>query len=144
MKPAVKYRVRRMRPGDIAGVRSLWSSVFHPSIGDDRPGILRFLKRNPGMSSVALSGGKVAGVILCGHDGRRGFIYRMAVDGKCRRLGVGTALAKSAVTAFKKARIPRCIHFVGPTNRASQAFWKKAGWKMAEDRGIMTRDIKQN
>ena len=141
MKPAVRFRVRRMRAGDIAGAQRIWRAVFHPRLGDTRRGILRFLSRNPGMSSVAVSGAKVVGVILCGHDGRRGYIYRMAVDSQFRRRGIGTALAHSAVTAFRRARVPRCIHFIGPKNLASQAFWKQVGWKMPEDRGIMTRDI---
>jgi len=115
--------------------------VFHPRREDGSHNILRFLRRNPGMSSVAIIGGKTVGVILCGHDGRRGYIYRMAVDPQYRRLGIGAALAKCAVTAFRNARIFRCIHFIGPTNRASRAFWKSAGWELVKDRGIMVRDI---
>ena len=32
----------------------------------------RYLRRNPGLSFVARSGGALAGCILCGRDGRRG------------------------------------------------------------------------
>ncbi len=41
---------------------------------------LRFLKRNPTTSVVAVEDGKIVGAILCGHDGRRGCLYHVCVD----------------------------------------------------------------
>ena len=34
----------------------------------------RYLQRNPGLSLVARDGEALAGCILCGHDGRRGYL----------------------------------------------------------------------
>src|SRR5207247_8871003 len=60
----------------------IWRRVEGPEIaeGDDREGIAQFLTRNPGLSRVAIDGAAVVGVALCGHDGRRGHVYHLAVD----------------------------------------------------------------
>ena len=33
-----------------------------------------YLQRNPGLSFVAMAGSKVIGCVMCGHDGRRGYL----------------------------------------------------------------------
>jgi hypothetical protein len=45
---------------------------------DDSPeGIARYLQRNPSTCFAAEEEGELVGVILSGHDGRRGFIYHL-------------------------------------------------------------------
>ena len=46
----------------------------------DSPAALKdFLARNPGLSTVAVLDGRLAGAALCGHDGRRGLLHHLAV-----------------------------------------------------------------
>ena len=40
----------------------------------------RYLQRNPGLSFVARNGAALAGCILCGHDGRRGYLNHLVVE----------------------------------------------------------------
>ena len=69
---------------------------------DDSPeGIGKYLKRNPATSFVATCDGKVVGVILCGHDGRRGIIQHTCVAPDMRRYGIGKKLVELAVDALK-------------------------------------------
>lgn len=66
--------IRAMVIEDYDEVRSLWMTIKGfgiRSVDDSREGVEAFLKRNPGMSVVAIEDGRVAGSILCGHDGRR-------------------------------------------------------------------------
>ena len=70
-----KYEIRVMTIDDYDEVYSLWQTIHGfgiRSIDDSREGVLRFLKRNPTTSVVAVEDGKIVGAILCGHDGRRG------------------------------------------------------------------------
>ncbi len=53
---------------------------FEKSKDDSRKGIEKYLKRNPDTSFVAILDEKVVGVILCGHDGRRGIIQHACVS----------------------------------------------------------------
>jgi ribosomal protein S18 acetylase RimI-like enzyme len=56
---------------------------------DTRDRIAAYLARNPGLSTVARLDGRIIGAALCGHDGRRGSIYHVAVAEQHRRLGIG-------------------------------------------------------
>ena len=79
-----KYEIRVMTIDDYDEVYSLWQTIHGfgiRSIDDSREGVLRFLKRNPTTSVVAVEDGKIVGAILCGHDGRRGCLYHVCVKG---------------------------------------------------------------
>ena len=67
--------IRAMTIDDYDQVKALWMTIHGfgiRSVDDSREGIEMFLKRNPGMSVVAIEDDRVVGAILCGHDGRRG------------------------------------------------------------------------
>src|SRR5207237_9683257 len=69
---------------DYEAAIDLWQKVEGLDIaeGDDRESVRRFLGQNPGLSRVATDGSRMVGAALCGHDGRRGYIYHLAVDAK--------------------------------------------------------------
>jgi hypothetical protein len=63
---------------DYEEIVELWRVSFGKAVSlefDSRERIDAYLKRNPGMSTVAMIEGSVVGTVLCGHDGRRGTIY---------------------------------------------------------------------
>lgn len=136
--------IRPMRPGDYDAVYALWMSS--PNMGfnnldDSREGIGRFLRRNPDTCLVATSGGDLAGVILAGQDGRRGYIYHMAVAEPCRRMGVGTALLDRCLDALKKEGIHKVALLVFKYNAAGNAFWEKQGFTVREDVAYRNREL---
>jgi ribosomal protein S18 acetylase RimI-like enzyme len=59
---------------------------------DSREGTERCLVRSPKLSLVASRGTRLIGCVMCGHDGRRGYLQRLAVDPTHHSRGVGTAL----------------------------------------------------
>lgn len=74
--------IRLDDPADYPQVYALWCST--PGMGlnnldDSEEGITRYLQRNPTTCFVAEEGGALIGTILSGHDGRRAFIYHLAV-----------------------------------------------------------------
>lgn len=62
------------------------------SNADSQENIAGFLERNPNLSFVAVANGKIIGTVLCGHDGRRGYIYHVMVSDAYRNQGIGKAL----------------------------------------------------
>jgi len=58
---------------------------------DSREATARYLERNPGLSFVALVDGVIAGCVMCGHDGRRGYLQHLAVSPRFRERGIGSA-----------------------------------------------------
>ncbi|SEW11483.1 N-acetylglutamate synthase [Ruminococcaceae bacterium KH2T8] len=101
---------------------------------DDSPeGIDKYLKRNPSTSFVATCDGKVVGVILCGHDGRRGIIQHACVSPDYRRLGIGNKLVELALEALKKEGINKVLLVAFKKNEGGNAFWEAQGFTLRED-----------
>lgn len=126
------FVVRAMIPADIAAARALWAQAEGVEVTDgDSPAELeRYLTRNPGLSTVAIDGaGRLIGAVLCGHDGRRGFVYHLAVATDQRRQGVGRALMRRSLAAIKAEGIPRVLLLVAADNAGGQQFWRREGWE---------------
>ena len=101
---------------------------------DDSPeGIDKYLKRNPSTSFVATCDGKVVGVILCGHDGRRGIIQHACVSPDYRRLGIGNRLVELALEALKDEGINKVLLVAFKKNEGGNAFWEAQGFTLRED-----------
>ena len=101
---------------------------------DDSPeGIEKYLKRNPSTSFVATCDGKVVGVILCGHDGRRGIIQHACVSPDHRRLGIGQNLVELALEALKAEGINKVLLVAFKKNEGGNAFWESQGFTLRED-----------
>jgi uncharacterized protein len=68
------YAIRELKISDYGVVRSLLDATPGLSLrsADSREATKRYLARNPGLSFVALAGGRLVGCVMCGHDGRRG------------------------------------------------------------------------
>ena len=98
-------KIRVMTASDYEAVKALWMTIKGfgiRSIDDSREGVERFLRRNPTTSVVAEVDGKIVGAILCGHDGRRGFIHHTAVLPLYRNQGIGRELVDHAMDALEK------------------------------------------
>ena len=129
-------KIRIMNIEDYDRVYTLWMSCKNMGfndLDDSREGIEKYLKRNPGSCFVAEQGEEIIGVILSGHDGRRGFIHHMAVAESCRRQGVGSALLSHAIAALKEEGIHKVALLVFNRNEAGNAFWESSGFTARND-----------
>lgn len=127
--------IRPLRAADIEAVRVLWAATEGLGVGpgDTPDGIARFLERNPGLSLVAEEHGEIVASILCGHDGRRGFIYRLAVTPEQRRKGLAADLVRRSLAALKAAGIERCLLLVQVENEGARQFWESMGGRLRSD-----------
>jgi ribosomal protein S18 acetylase RimI-like enzyme len=123
--------IQEMTIADYDEVRSLWqeSEGIELSGADSRSSIARFLERNPGLSFVARVDGQLVGAVLCGHDGRRGYIDHLAVCASHRRQGIGRMLASRCVYHLIQNGIQKWHLFVREDNREAIAFWRHLGWQ---------------
>src|SRR5215469_16757852 len=122
---------REFSRDDYDAALQLWQRVegLEVAEGDDREGVAQFLARNAGLSRVATEGRTIVGVVLCGHDGRRGHIYHLAVDPAFRRYGLGKRLVQECLDRLRRASIVRAIILVADYNLGGAEFWKRAGWE---------------
>ncbi len=111
------------------------------SSADNRDNIEAYLRRNPGMSFVARRQGEMVGAVLCGHDGRRGYVHHLAVDPRHRRQGIGRSLVDHCLAALGAAGIQKCHLFIFGLNEGGRRFWEAIGWEFRQDVGVMSRHV---
>ena len=131
-----KIIIRVMNTEDYDRVYALWMSCKNMgfnNLDDSRQGIEKYLKRNPSTCFVAEQDDAIVGVILAGHDGRRGFIHHMAVAEDCRRQGIATDLLDQALAALKEEGINKAALLVFNRNEAGNAFWERQGFTARDD-----------
>lgn len=137
--------IRPMLTDDYNAVFYLWSStpgVGMRSLDDSEEGITKFLLRNPHTCFVAEVDNQIVGVILCGHDGRRAYIYHTAVKPDFRKRGIGNALVNAVLEALKKEKINKVALVVFATNTLGNEFWNHLGFEMRDD--LIYRNISLN
>ena len=136
--------IRPMTMDDYDRVYALWLSC--PGMGlnnldDSREGIARFLARNPDTCFVACHESTVTGVILAGHDGRRGYIYHTAVSPAHQRQGIATALVEHALKALKSCGIIKVALVAFEKNEDGNAFWAQMCFTTREDLVYRNRSL---
>lgn len=136
--------IRKMKIEDYEDLFHLWvntEGMGLRSLDDSREGILAFLKRNPTTSFIAVEEGRIIGGILCGNDGRRGYIYHTVVASAYRNQGIATQLIEAAVIALQKEGITRVCLNVMEKNESSKRFWQNRGWEKKDFLGFYSKSI---
>ena len=129
-------KIRLMTIEDYKKVYELWINT--PGMGlnnldDSREGIEKYLKRNPFTNFVAEEDNRIIGVILSGHDGRRGYIYHTTVLPQYRKQGIGRNLVEHAMQALKEEGINKTALVAFSRNENGNAFWEKMGFTERHD-----------
>ena len=132
---------------DYEKVYQLWSNtngMGMRSLDDSKEGISKFLLRNPTSNFVAVINGEIVGIILCGHDGRRGYIYHTAVKSNYRGHGIGKLLLEAVYYALEKEGIAKSGLVVFKTNEIGNQFWKSQGWEERTDLNYYSKCFNTN
>lgn len=133
--------VRPTIESDFGAVLELWRTCDGVGLseGDTPEGLATFTAHNPGMSWVVLDGEDTVGAVLAGHDGRRGYLYHLAVRASHRHQGLGRMLVHRALHALGTIGIYKCHVMVYRDNAAGLKFWDDAGWRTRDDIVMRTR-----
>lgn len=135
------YAIAEMTSDDYAEAAALWRSTPGVGLNDaDTPARLRdYLHRNPGLSFVAREDGEIIGAVLCGHEGRRGYLHHLAVAPSHRRQGIGRELVRRSLAALASAGIEKCNLFLYADNAEGARFWMNDGW-IERDWKVFSKD----
>jgi len=127
--------IAEMSIRDYDEVVSFWNSVEGVGLNDadTRENMDSYLRRNPGLTFVARHDGQIVGAVLCGHDGRRGYLHHLAVAHTHRRQGLGKALVDKCLSGLRSLGIQKCNIMVFGGNEEGLAFWKADGWVVRDD-----------
>jgi ribosomal protein S18 acetylase RimI-like enzyme len=111
------------------------------SSADEFSAIDLFLNKNPDTCFVAVDDGKIIGTVLGGSDGRRGYLYHLAVQKTYQKIGLGKELSEKCLSALSSKGIKKCHIFVISSNIEGYRFWEKMGWLLRKDILVMSKDL---
>jgi ribosomal protein S18 acetylase RimI-like enzyme len=122
--------VREMQDGDGAALRAMWqASGIRIRPGDDDRSLAVFAARNPGLCLVATDERGLVASALGGWDGRRGWLYHVAVRPDARRQGIGRILVRQLEDRLRALGCPKVNLIVWDDNTGGMAFWSAAGYE---------------
>jgi len=117
---------------DYAVVHVLWQRGdlwMRPSDGPDAT--LLKLSRDPGLFLVARSAdGRVVGTVMGGWDGRRAYVYHLAVAPERRREGIADALMDELERRFRALGALKAKLQILVENDTSKAFFAHRGYEL--------------
>ena len=136
--------IRAMSLSDYPAATALWGLTqgIGLSDSDSQAAVAAFLQRNPDMSAVAVSqSGELVGAVLCGHDGRRGYLHHLAVAAAHRNRGIADGLIGWCFDRLADRDVPKCAIFLFRDNDAGSSFWQHNGWSARADLLVYQKTI---
>lgn len=143
------YELRLITIEDYNAIFALWNATeqsrraLNP-VDDSREGIDRYLKRNPNTCFAAVSEGKIIGVILTGHDGRRAIVHHLSVHPDFRRMGIAETLVSTAEKALKEEGIQKVFGLVFKDNDPANSFWESQGYTLRTNLNYRNKSLNEN
>ncbi|MFM7197917.1 MAG: GNAT family acetyltransferase [Chloroflexota bacterium] len=126
-------KIRTYRDGDREGVVTLWETtgIARPWL-DLRAEIREKRRRDRKLFLVATVRGSIIGAVMGAYDGRRGWVYHLAIAPAQQRRGVGTAMMAALESRMARVGVIKVNLQVRTDNAAVEAFYLGLGY--ADDR----------
>lgn len=128
--------IREFRPDQYDSLVKMWSEAglaFKPAGRDSRDKLESELDRGPGVLLVAELEGELVGSVLVTHDGRKGWINRLAVLPAWRREGIASSLVAEAQNILDRAGIEITAVLIEGDNPESKNLFRKLGFAQHSD-----------
>ncbi|WP_328609855.1 GNAT family acetyltransferase [Amycolatopsis sp. NBC_00345] len=126
-------KIRSFSETDAEAVVALWTEAgLTRPWNDAGADVRRKQAMQPEMFFVAEDDGRVAGVVMAGYDGHRGWIHYLAVSDDYRGTGLGRTLVEHAETALDALGCPKVQLQVRPDNTSVIEFYRHLGYTTYE------------
>lgn len=125
-----------MKIEDYDAVTALWQRAglsFEPHGRDSRSAIAQQIKSSGHLMLVAEADGQIIGTVFGSHDGRKGWINRLAVAPRYRRQGLAQRLIKEAEDALAREGLIIVAALVEAHNGPSLELFRKLGYEERRD-----------
>jgi len=126
--------IRGFRIEDYDRVMEIWAEgglPLKPKGRDSRENIARQIEMPNVLFLVAEEGegGRVVATVLATHDGRKGWINRLAVDAALRKRGIGARLVREAERRLEALGMDILACLIEDDNAVSMEVFEKLGYK---------------
>lgn len=123
-------QIRAFEAPDEEEVVALWSRCgLLRSWNDPRKDIARKQSVQRDLFLVAVVAGAIAGTLMAGYEGHRGWINYLAVDPSLRRRRIGRALMAEAELRLRQLGCPKINLQIRRGNREAIAFYERLGFR---------------
>jgi ribosomal protein S18 acetylase RimI-like enzyme len=147
-KPEVisDYRIERAQAEDLQSMLALWRIIPGLGIGrgDEEEALKAFLAKNPSTCLVLRENERLIGTVLGGFDGRRGYLYHLAVHPDYQGRGYGKQLLQQVIQEFKILGTLKIHLFTFKDNPAAAKFYENQGWEQRQDIIVFSQDTGNN
>ena len=123
--------IREFTMDDYEKVVSLWQDAgihYRPNGRESRSHLSKELQGGQAIFLVAVADRRIVGVVLGTHDGRKGWINRLAVAKAFRRQNIASKLVAAVEIRLKALGIDVNASLIEPENAASKSFFNKMGY----------------
>jgi ribosomal protein S18 acetylase RimI-like enzyme len=138
-----KVRIQEFQISDYDVVFELWKDaglVIRP--GDDLSGVRLKLLRDPDLFLLARLEDDIVGCIIGGWDGRRGWVYHLAVKPSHQRQGIATALLNEIEKRLIEKGAKKINAQIYESNAKSLRFFKARGYETHLDLVMVGKHLK--
>lgn len=134
--------IRELRADDYDPLVALWREAglpYRPRGRDTREAVALQLEEDTAVYLVAEVAGTMVGAVLGSHDGRKGWINRLAVLPDYSRRNVGAMLVAEVERRLAARGIAIFACLVEDWNEGSKAFFEKVGYKLFRGVSYLTK-----
>ncbi len=137
----MSVEIRTFRMEDLHRARPLWEQAEGMS-PPSRDEVVRKLERDAQLFLVAEDNdGDLVGVVMGTFDGRRGWIFRLAVDPRLRRRGIARQLIGELERRFLAMGVRHLRLLTLEGNDDGRAFWRAAGYEEFPGVVMFSKDV---
>ena len=123
--------IRAYRPEDFAALTTLWDACGLSVSGNDPAREIPLMAKAPDCQLyVGYESGRLIASMMVGHEGHRGWIYKLAIDPGHQRRGLGRELVRLAERWLVARGLPKCQVIIRDHNRMAQGFYERLGYGM--------------
>lgn len=135
--------VKKMSVKNFNSIHSLWkeAGLNVSEIQEEKEEAKLILELNSSSSFEAHNKGKLVGTILGIFNGRRGWIYHLAVHPDFQKKGIGSLLLQKTEEALKKLGAKRILLWVKKDNLGVMDFYQKHGYFSIDDAIVLGKDL---
>ncbi len=138
-----RVSIRPVRPHEVKDALALWRrSGLHSirPLGRDSPEALARQSRSGVTSLIGLwDGSTLVGIVLASHDGRKGWINRLAIDPAERGRGLARRLLQAAENWLRSEDIEVIAALVEEDNPPSLSLFTSEGYVLHKDVFYLTK-----
>jgi len=134
--------IREFQMNDYDALMDLWKAVqlpYKPAGRDARGKIWGEIESQNAIFLVAEANGELVGSVLATHDGRKGWINRLAVLPTLRRQGIARRLLAEVENRLSDQGIEIIACLIEDWNADSKRFFERAGYNRFDEISYFTK-----